>query len=216
MIPLLPPSTLPLDIDPALPSVSNILNRAWRVMIKDEHMKKVFPQPPMVAYRQPKNSSLRQLLVKSKIPVREKRQNPGMKKCNKTRCNTCPFVVEGKTIKSSTNKFQLEIKSPVDCETENVIYVISCDRQACKFIQYIGETGRRLKDRFAQHIQSVKCENPTTSTGIHFNLPSHSIANMKICIIEKCFNDSDMYRKTRESFFINRFETKHLGMNRKM
>ena len=39
---------------------------------------------------------------------------------------------------------------------------------------------------------------------------------MKICIIEKCFNDSDMYRKTRESFFINRFETKHLGMNRKM
>ena len=52
-------------------------------MIKDEHMKKVFPQPPMVAYRQPKNSSLRQLLVKSKIPVREKRQNQGIKNVTK-------------------------------------------------------------------------------------------------------------------------------------
>ena len=48
---------------PALPSVSNILNRAWRIMIKNEHMKKVFKEPPMVAYRQPKNSSLCQLLV---------------------------------------------------------------------------------------------------------------------------------------------------------
>ena len=87
---------------PALPSVTNILNKAWRVMIKDEHMKKVFSEPPMVAYRQPKNSSLRQLLVKSKIPVREKRQIPGMKICNKAGCNTCPFVVEAKTINPLT------------------------------------------------------------------------------------------------------------------
>ena len=201
---------------PALPSVSNILNRAWRIMIKNEHMKKVFKEPPMVAYRQPKNSSLRQLLVKAKLPVREKRKNPGMKKCLKPGCNTCPFVVETKTIRSSTNKFQVDIKASVDCETTNLVYVISCDRQACKFVQYIGETGKKLKERFSQHIQNVKSENPSTSTGLHFNLPGHSIANMKISIVEKCFNDSKMYRKIRESFFINKFETKHLGLNKKL
>ena len=64
---------------PALPSISTILRQGWKVMTKDEHLKKVFPQPPMVAYRQPKNSSLRQLLVKSKLPEREKRVVKGMK-----------------------------------------------------------------------------------------------------------------------------------------
>ena len=65
----------------------------------------------MVAYRQPKNSQLRQLLIKYKLPVREKGQNPDMKKCLKPGCDTCPFVT--KNIRSSTNKFQVDIKAPV-------------------------------------------------------------------------------------------------------
>ena len=65
-------------------------------------------------------------------------------------------------------------------------------------------------------LQNVRSENCTTSTGEHFNLPNHSIANMNVSIVEKCCNDSKMYRKIRESFFINKFETKHLGLNRKM
>ena len=201
---------------PALPSISNILNKAWRVMIKDEHMKKVFPEPPMVAYRQPKNSSIRQMLIKSKLPTRERKSADGMKKCNKPGCSTCPFVKEGKVVKSSANNFQVKIKTAVNCETSNLVYIISCDKPACKFIQYVGETGKKLKERFSQHLQNVKSENCTTSTGEHFNLPNHSIANMNVSIVEKCCNDSKMYRKIRESFFINKFETKHLGLNRKM
>ena len=42
---------------PALPSVSNILNKAWKVMNKDSHMKDVFPSPPMIAFKQARNSS---------------------------------------------------------------------------------------------------------------------------------------------------------------
>ena len=65
----------------ALPSFSKILKNAWNVMIKDEYLKTVFPKPPMVAYRQPKKSSIRSLLVKAKLPEKEKRMIPGMKKC---------------------------------------------------------------------------------------------------------------------------------------
>ena len=50
--------------NPSLPSVSNILNKHWRVMSNDPYLKKVFPLPPMVAFRRTVN--LRQKLIKSK------------------------------------------------------------------------------------------------------------------------------------------------------
>ena len=139
-----------------------------------------------------------------------------MKKCNKSSCNTCPFVNETKIIKSSANKFQVEIKTAVNCESSNVVYIISCDKSSCKYIQYVGETGKKLKERFSQHLQNIRSENCSTSTSEHFNLPNHSISNVNISIIEKCSSNSNMYRKIRESFFINKFETKHLGLNRKV
>ena len=204
---------------PALPSISTILRQGWKVMTKDEHLKKVFPQPPMVAYRQPKNSSLRQLLVKSKLPEREKRVVKGMKKCNQQSCNTCPLVRETKTVYSSTNNYSVEINAPVTCETKNIIYVITCNKKECKNIQYIGESGKKLKQRFAQHLACVRSTNEDqkpTATGEHFNMPGHSINNMKVSILEKVTQDSIAYRKIRESFYINKFETKHCGLNRKM
>ena len=36
---------------PALPKISAILRNAWTVMVKDNHMKTVFPKPPMVAFK---------------------------------------------------------------------------------------------------------------------------------------------------------------------
>lgn len=201
---------------PALPSLSNILKNAWNVMIKDEHLKDVFPKPPMVAYRQPKKSSIRSHLVKAKLPEKQKRVIVGMKKCNKPKCSTCPFVTESKIVFSSANDFSINLKHAVSCETSNLVYVITCNRKECKYVQYIGETGKKLKERFSQHLQYVKSEMTTTSTGAHFNLPGHNISNMRVCIVEKCTNDSLLYRKTRESFFINKFKTKYAGLNRKI
>ena len=70
--------------NPALPSVSEILQKHWRVMTRDPYLKKVFPEPPMVAFRRPKN--LRDILIKAKVPPTQKekprRQLKGMKACN--------------------------------------------------------------------------------------------------------------------------------------
>ena len=65
-----------LTYNPALPSVSKILQKHWRVMVTDPNLKQVFPKPPMVAFRRPKN--LRDKLIKAKLPkfpdLREKRK----------------------------------------------------------------------------------------------------------------------------------------------
>ena len=205
------------DYHPALPSYSDVLKRSWKVMIRDPYLSKVYSQPPMVAYRQPKQSSLRQILVKSKIPpLREKRNSKGFKKCNMFNCNTCPFVSNQTSVKSSATNFSLVINQPVNCESENVIYCISCNKSSCKYVQYIGETKRPLKKRFSDHCYYVKKPDLTQPIGFHFNLPGHSISNMKICIVEKCSQSSDLYRKQREEYFITKFNTKYAGLNKKI
>ena len=47
----------------------------------------------------------------------------------------------------------------------------------------LGETGRRLADRFREHLRDVGKNNADTSKPVarHFNLPNHSHHNMTIC-----------------------------------
>ena len=52
-------------------------------------------------------------------------------------------------------------------------------------------------------------------SGAHFNLPGHSLANLKATIIEQVLKKEDDYRKEREHFFINTFNTFYNGMNKK-
>lgn len=66
----------------------------------DPHLKEVFPSPPLVAYKKPK--TIRSIIIQAKVPKilsRPKREIKGMKKC--LNCPICPFIVEGKVVKSS-------------------------------------------------------------------------------------------------------------------
>ena len=56
----------PLDFNPHLPKASEIFRKHHKAMIfKAPHLSTIFPEPPMPAYRQPKN--IRRLLCKSKL-----------------------------------------------------------------------------------------------------------------------------------------------------
>ena len=48
------------------------------------------------------------------------------------------------------------------------------------------------------------------ATGAHYNLPGHSVENMKITILEKVKILSDAYRKERELYFINKLNTYYI------
>ena len=185
--------------------------------MKDNQMLRVFPSPPMVAYRQARNSSLKSLLVKSKLPekTRTRRNKNGMRKCNTSNCQTCPFVMETTLVKSSSSQSTVRIQGNLNCVNENVVYCIQCTKPACKNIQYIGETGRKFNDRFKEHLGYVRSCNLSQPTGAHFTLPGHSISDMKTVILEQCKDNSPTYRKVRESFIINKFNTLVNGMNKK-
>ena len=202
-----------LKYHPALPPVNRIVFKAWNTMVKNPYLKEIFPKPPMVAYKRPQ--SLRDILVKAKLPQpsskRPKRNSNGMKKC--LNCNICPYVSCYSVIKSSVDNSPVNISSTVDCNTRNVIYLIDCLK--CKN-QYIGQTGRSFKERIREHLGYIRNNKISEPTGLHFNLPGHNISMFKASIIEKCKFDSRMYRETREEWYIQKFQTKFKGMNRKL
>ena len=125
-----------LTFNPALPSVSHILQKHWRVMTTDPYLKKVFPSPPMVAFRRTHN--LKRKLVKSKVPLpppkRKKREVPGMKKCNGPNCEACPFIKTGREVKSPFNSTSVKVNSTLDCTSTNLVYGIFCNKENCRRI----------------------------------------------------------------------------------
>ena len=95
------------------------------------------------------------------------------------------------------------------CISLNVIYVITCT--CCDKI-YIGETKRRLADRFTEHHRSIKINSPGLPAAAHFNSSEHSIFNAKVSVVTSCVNDT--YRKTEEERLIYKLRTlEQRGMN---
>ena len=115
-------------------------------------------------------------------------------------------------VAATVNTFKTDIQSSVDSQISILVYCINCDR-CCE--QYIGETSKTLAQRFSQHSGYVRNKELTKATGAHFNLPGHTIADMKITIVEKISSDDPQMRKLRESYIIQKFGTQWKGMNRK-
>ena len=134
-----------------------------------------------------------------------------MKKCSKPYCLTCPYINERKSVKSG--KFNWSIKESVNCDTYNIIYLISCDKYNCQE-KYVGESERKLRNRLCEHIGYINSKNMKTPTGKHFNQPGHSVSNLRITILEKIKNLNPLYRKEREKYHIRKFNTFYNGMNR--
>ena len=136
-----------------------------------------------------------------------------MKKCNQPGCGACPFILQCKEVKSSFNATSVKINTLVNCQTQNLVYVIFCKKENCKQI-YIGKTERKLKERLAEHLNSVK-KNEKNVIGQHFNGPGHSLANLEITAIEKIFSRGTQTILKRESLWINKFEAEFKGLNAK-
>ena len=69
----------------------------------------------------------------------------------------------------------------------------------CKKL-YIGETGRRLGDRFREHLRDVE-KDASKPVARHFNLPNHSKQHMAVCGLS-LHRGSTESRKTLEQRFI--------------
>ena len=198
--------------DPRLPSITKILHKHWRTMIQNPHMEETFPDPPLTAYKRPKN--LKDILIKAKLPPpparRPKRIVPGMKKCGKM-CPICPFVKEGKSVKAKHSNFKMELNRQHTCDDTGVIYLVECTKCGQ---QYCGQSKNRLRDRFSNHLGYVRTKKVHQATGHHFNNGGCKIHHMSITVLEKVKTNTLQYRLTREKYYIEKFNLKYRGLNR--
>ena len=214
-----------LTYNPALRQIPSIIKKYIPVLQSSTKCADVFPNPPLISYRRPKN--LRDLLVRAKIndnnnintnPAQNK---PGSYKCHLSKCMTCPFIVTNTNAYTFSNTNQTrQISNKLSCATNNLIYMIQC--QKCSTTeqpsdsQYIGQTGRTLRERFGEHRRDI-IHKLTDKSGVaeHFNRPDHSLADVSLIPLETIRQRRESLRRARERQLITAAETlKPNGMNK--
>ena len=126
----------------------------------------------------------------------------------------CSFAVPGQKHKNPISGENFNINSHIDCTSKNVTYKLGCKK--CHKFLYIGETSRRICDRFQEHRGYVTQKNLSQPTGSHFTQAGHSLYDLTVQGIElvKPINDPFVL-KTRETFWITKYNSTKHGNNSK-
>ena len=206
---------LSIQYHPGLPSVSKVIRKHWTVMSDNPFLRSALPEPSMVAYKRGQNLGDKLFRAKVSSKRRSGRVQKGFKACQEG-CQTC-WHCKKATFHCNTRTGQKwRINHKIDCNTTNVIYKLTCKHKNCKHFVYIGETKRRLKDRFREHRGSIR-NKLDSAIGNHFNLPGHSIADLVVEGIEKVISKDpkriEELRKIRESYWINKYDAVRYGAN---
>ena len=111
----------------------------------------------------------------------------------------------------STSTSYYKINRRFSCESECVIYALTCS--ICRDAIYIGQTKRRVADRFREHINSVTSNSGISTVSDHFNLPGHSRNNMRISVLTSA-PSAESRRLALENRLIFRFQAQNRpGLN---
>ena len=176
------------------------------ILLKSQTCKIIFKEPPLTAFRRPAN--LKNFLVKASLPAERvvtTAVTKGFQFCGKT-CVIHKYFTPSKQFQSSVNNTIYFINQHINCNTRNIIYLITCTKPHCQK-QYIGQSGRSLKARNEQHISKIKTlkkngDKETKKLYNHFNLPDHNVSHVSIKGIEICLKEDTRYREARERHWI--------------
>ena len=196
---------LTLTFHPHNISVKNIILKNFKLLQHDPTTAEIFAQPLLISYRRDKNLS--NFLVKSTL---KSDHQPGTFKCARVRCRTCPFISNANKI--SGPKRTVAITDHFSCISTNLIYCITCT--LCKKV-YIGETGRRLGDRFREHLRDVEINDKDASKPVarHFNLPNHSQKHMAVCGLSLHLGNTESRKNIEQKFIFQIGTLSPCGIN---
>ena len=189
---------LVLTYHPMTKKVQHIIQRNFSILQDDPSTAPIFNNPPLMSYRRDKN--LREHLVHSNI-----RPNldslKGMFPCNRSRCATCKYIHSNTVVKGAKSSFT--IHDTFTCISKGIVYCIGCIK--CNKL-YIGETRRRMADRFVEHLRSIRINTSTFPVARHFNRNDHTIEDITICGMVHCYGTKAV-RKQKECELIFKLGT---------
>ena len=133
----------------------------------------------------------------------------GNNKCMKPRCQVCDIL-------DTRNKFQIPgtnstiLPGNYNCDSCNIVYLLMCNK--CDSGNYIGETSSRLRLRLNNHKKSIRDNSRGFPVAVHFNLPDHSLKNLRCVILRGDFKTT-ADRLICEQTLIYKFKTHSKGVN---
>ena len=74
--------------------------------------------------------------------------------------------------------------------------------KACGEVVYVGKTQNRVMDRFIQHRADMRGEDES-KPAFHLRREGHTKEDMGVVVLEEVKGRDDLYRVTRERFWIN-------------
>ena len=168
-----------LTFHPHNHAVKSIILKNFKLLQNDSETGTIFSQPPLISFKRDKN--IGNFLVRSSFQTNDQ---SGTFKCARSRCKTCPFIHNVKEMSEPERFIKI------------IDYCITCT--CCKKL-YIGETGRRLGDRFREHLRDVERNDKDTFKPVarYLNLPNHLQQHMAICGLSLHLGSSES-RKTIE------------------
>ena len=171
-------------------AIKNVILKNFKILRNDPETKPMFSLPPLISFKREKNFT-----------------------CKRTRCKTCPFL--SNTVKISGPNRSVKVTDHFTCITTNVIYCITCTLY--KKI-YIRETGRRLADRFREHLRDAEQNNTDASKPVtrHFNLPNHSHHTMTICGLSLHHGNTESRKKLEQKFIFQLGTLSPHGINERL
>ena len=189
-----PTRRIPLVVTyhPGLTNLSRIARKHLPILHTSSKLKEAIPDPPIIAFRRPKN--IKDLLVRAKLNPPSPPTNAINTRCNNNHCKCCHEMVTCSKFKSKTTGRQYNIGAEITCKTRNLVYLISCKRCG---LQYIGETEKTLHIRMNSHCSDIRTRKTEKPVAVHFCQSDHSVKDLEVRGIT-----STQWRRERESFWI--------------
>ena len=206
--------SLILTYNPGLPDIWTSVKRHWPLLQSSERCKDIFKKPPIRAFRRSKN--LRDILVKARI----NKPNTGQiltPQCTNLRCNLCKQLKDTNTrVTNHKTGNNVTTRTDITCRTPNVVYILSCP--TCHK-QYVGETKREFKVRYAEHLADIT-HHRQKHVAVHFNLPNHGNTGAPVAKILSVIKGNpetklDIRKNTESKWIHNLRKIAPWGINRK-
>ena len=145
--------------NPMNPDLFSISTKTFSLLNASPKMQRALKNMKLIrSYRQP--PSLTQVVTRAKFTYSENAQmtrpvamnDTKVTKCNDKKCGTCPLIATTNEILFHNNTIPFKIKSNVDCNATNILYLINCS--GCQK-EYIGQTSH-LRARVRIHKQQIR------------------------------------------------------------
>ena len=143
------------------------------------------------------------------VNAKAKKEAGGTGPCGRG-CKLCGFMKETDKVEDKDGR-EMRIVGKMDCRTVGAIYGMWCDR--CGKVVYVGKTMNRVMDRFNGHRADLRGGDESKPVH-HFKRNGHVEGDMKVLVLEHVAGDDDVYRITRERWWMNRMGT-FAGENKK-